>query len=412
MPNTKKQARSEAERLRFTKTALQALASPEKGRKYIYDTVAEGLTVCITSTGRKTFYIYRRVRGRPERLRLGSFPDLSVEQARGVARAIAGDLAKGIDPLAERRKARKMPTLKVVFNQWADLHARTHRRSFKEDERIFGKYMVEFYGTPIDRVTTAKVAVWHGRIGKDHGPIMANRALNLLRTVFNYSPKLGYEGPNPAGRGVTRFVEMSRDRFLQESEMKAFFTALGKMEQPWRDYISLLLFTGQRKSTVAAMRWEDLNIEGSVWKIPRPKNKKLTTIPLTLPALHILGLRRVEREDDCPWVFPSRNGGHLRDARKPWCKLLEDAGLENLHLHDLRRSVGSWQARMGASLVVIGASLGHADLKSTQIYSRLQDSDVRDSMNGAIGAMRKAAGLLEADKTIDVEVSMESKSDE
>ncbi len=403
---------SKPERLRFTKTALQSLACPEKGRKYIYDTVADGLTICVTSTGRKTFYIYRRVRGRPERLRLGSFPDLSVEQARGIARAIAGDLAKGIDPVAERRKAHKTPTLKAVFDQWADLHARVHRRSFKEDERVFGKYLVEFHGTPMNRITTAKVAAWHGRIGKDHGPIMANRALNLLRTIFNYSPKLGYEGPNPAGKGVTRFVEMSRDRFLQESEMRAFFTALGKVEQPWRDYISLLLFTGQRKSTVAAMAWADLNMEGNVWKIPRPKNKKLTTIPLTLPALNILATRRVERVGGCPWVFPSRNGGHLKDARKPWCRLLEDASLENLHLHDLRRSVGSWQARMGASLVVIGASLGHADLKSTQIYAHLQDNDVRDSMNGAIGAMQRAGGLLETDdKTIDVD-SAEGASDE
>jgi integrase len=379
--------------------------------------MAGGLAICITSTGRKTFYIYRRVRGRPERLRLGSFPDLSVEQARGIARAIAGDLAKGDDPIAERRKARKTPTLKTVFDQWADIHARVHRRSFPEDERIFGKYMVEFHGVPLNRISTAKVAIWHGRLGKEHGPIMANRALNLLRTVFNYSPKLGYDGPNPAGKGVTRFTEMSRDRFLQKSEMQAFFTALGKAEQPWRDYIALLLFTGQRKSTVAAMRWENLDMEGNVWKIPKPKNNRLTTIPLTAPAIYILESRSLDREADCPWVFPSRNGGHLKDARKPWCKLLEDAGLKNLHLHDLRRSLGSWQATQGAGLAIIGASLGHADLKSTQIYSRVEQTAVRDSMSKAVDAMLEFGGvdgrlLLETDgKTIDVEPTAEGGND-
>ncbi len=404
--------RAEEKEFSFTQKRIEMLPRPELGRAEYRDKNTAGLTLRVTPRGKKTFCFFRRANGRLTRLSLGVFPEMSVSAARDRTIEIQNDVHKGVDVVAERQKVRKVPTLKAVFDQWADLHARVHRRSFKEDDRIFGKYLVTFHGTPMNRITTAKVAAWHGRLGKDHGPIMANRALNLLRTVFNYSPKLGYEGPNPAGKGVTRFTEMSRDRFLQESEMRAFFTALGKVEQPWRDYISLLLFTGQRKSTVAAMQWEDLNMEGSVWKIPRPKNKKLTTIPLTLPALSILETRRVERTDDCPWVFPSRNGGHLKDARKPWCKLLDDAGLEDLHLHDLRRSVGSWQARMGASLVVIGASLGHADLKSTQIYAHLQDNDVRDSMNGAIGAMRKAAGLLEADgETIDVAPSVEGGND-
>ena len=65
----------------------------------------------------------------------------------------------------------------------------------------------------------------------------------------------------------------------------------------------------------------------------------------------------------------------------------------NLHMHDLRRTQGSWQAAMGISLAIIGKSLGHADLKSTQVYSRLQLDPVKDAVSRASGAMVEAAGV-------------------
>ena len=378
--------RGTPERLRFTKTTVAAMQCPAMGRRYVYDTVTSGLTICLSSTGKRTWYVYRRVRGRPERLRLGAFPDLTVDQARDIAKAIVGDIAQGLDPVAERRKNRKIPTLKNVFDQWSEIHAKVHRRTYKEDERVFEKYLEPFHGTPIDRITQTAAAAWHGKVGREHGPVMANRAVGLLRTLFNFSPKLGYDGPNPT-RGVRRFTENSRDRFLQPREMKAFFAALSKQPQPWRDYIGLLLFTGQRKSSVSSMRWDDLDLDSCLWRIPRPKNDRPTIIPLTPPAVNILAARKMLNPDGCLWVFPSRNGGHLKDARKPWVELLKDAGIDDLHLHDLRRSVGSWQAALGSSLAIIGASLGHADLKSTQIYSRIQVDTVRQSMGGAIEAM-------------------------
>jgi hypothetical protein len=70
---------------------------------------------------------------------------------------------------------------------------------------------------------------------------------------------------------------------------------------------------------------------------------------------------------------------------------LKSAGIDNLHMHDLRRTQGSWQAAMGISLAIIGKSLGHADLKSTQIYSRLQLDPVKDAVSRASGAMMEAA---------------------
>ena len=372
----------------FSKARLQALEPPVKSRVYYRDSKTPSLTLCVTPAGSKTFYVYRKIHGRPERIRLGTFKEMTVEQARTAARALVGHIAKGGDPVAERERARAMATLAGLFERWGELHASIHRRTWGEDQRVFRKYLTPFHGRRLNRIAPVEVAGWHGDVGEQHGPIQANRALTLLSTLYNFSPKLGYDGPNPC-RGIRRFREQSRDRFLQPAEIKRFFAAVVDQPQPWQDFFVLLLFTGARRSSLLAMAWRDIDLDGQTWRIPRPKNSTPTTIPLTPPAMRILENRSPSRGDS-PWVFPGRVG-HIKDGRHVWVRLLAEAGIEDLHVHDLRRSLASWQAALGSSLAVIGASLGHLDLRSTQVYSRLQLGTVRESMDKATDAMLEAA---------------------
>ena len=114
-------------------------------------------------------------------------------------------------------------------------------------------------------------------------------------------------------------------------------------------------------------------------------------LPLTDQALKILK-RRFGHPSG--FIFPGPGkSGHLEDPKATWKRVLELAGLSDLRLHDLRRTFGSWQAAMGASLPVIGRSLGHRNLSATAIYSRLHLDPVRLSVNGAVTAMMKASKL-------------------
>ena len=248
------------------------------------------------------------------------------------------------------------------------------------------------------------------------------------------SAAVGYTGPNPA-IGVQNFAERSRERFLLPAEMKAFFTALAAEDPYWQAFFLLCLFTGSRRGNVAAMEWPEIDLENAVWHIPgsKTKNKRPTTISLCAPALAILKTRH-EQRNGSPYVFPAFKGdGHLSDPRKSWDRILTamrtcpkcsqvvgqgelidpkawkkvdrkyrcpecKADLPavpetDLHMHDLRRTQGSWQAAMGISLAIIGKSLGHADLKSTQVYSRLQLDPVKAAVAGASVAMIEAAGI-------------------
>ena len=91
-------------------------------------------------------------------------------------------------------------------------------------------------------------------------------------------------------------------------------------------------------------------------------------------------------------MFPSHGKtGHLAEPKKGWKRILKNAKLDDLRLHDLRRTMGSWQARTGSSLQIIGKTLGHKSVATTSIYARLDVDPVRESMERAVTAMRKSS---------------------
>ena len=99
--------------------------------------------------------------------------------------------------------------------------------------------------------------------------------------------------------------------------------------------------------------------------------------------------KKINHSKNSDWVLPSvrSKSGHLEDPKRPWHELLRRAGIENLRLHDLRRTMGSYQAISGASLHIIGKSLGHKSASATQVYARLSADPIRESMQKATDKM-------------------------
>jgi integrase len=367
------------------------LKPPARGRVYVYDAVQAGLAVCITQAGSKTFYRTGRINGRAERVRLGTFPDKSIESARKEAQKVAGEAAAGGTP---RRASRHTATVQDLFNYWR-VYARAFKKSWRSDDWQFKTYFGPLKNRRITDIKTADVAEWHHAIGEKCGHISANRARALLCAMFNKSHELGYELLNPC-RGVRRFREETRDRYLTPDEVPRFFAALGEVPDPAvRDFLWLALLTGARKSNVLGMRWDQLTVEG-VWRIPSTKSGKVVLLPLVDTAQNILRARR-EAAGNSPWVFPARTiSGHLGSVNKPWRRLCKRAGLGDLRIHDLRRTLGSWQAAMGVSELVIGKSLGHAaGSRATSVYARLGLEPVRRAVEGATNALLAAGNVKE-----------------
>ncbi len=387
-------------KLNFTKAALLKAPAPLKGKlNYYKDTREPGLELIASSGGSKTFYLYRKINGKAERIKLGRFPDMSVENARKAAQRNKGLIASGINPNEERRRIRDEHSFKELFKEYMERYSKVHKKSWLYDEREVNKHLSHWFKRKISSITKDEVSRLHAKIGKDSGIYQANRILERIRGIFNKAIEWGWHGQNPA-TGIKKFKEQSRDRFLSSEEMPRFFKALEQEENKTaRDFFKVLLLTGVRKSNALTMRWEQVCFKEKTWRIPETKNGDPLTIPLNDYIVDLLkdrmeiSLNDPLKKSGNPWVFKGDGkAGHLNDPKKAWRRILKNADLKDLRMHDLRRTFGSWQAALGANGYIIGKSLGHKSQQATAIYARLNLDPVRASTNKAVDAMLLKAG--------------------
>lgn len=391
----------------FTKPQLEALAEPAPGERVIYHDThknAAGLQLRVTSNS-KTFFIQKRVDGKPERVTIGKFPDYSIENARKEAARLSALIAEGINPNTDARALKTETTLQDLFDEFLK-HRRNKRGAFLSEKTKrsyrydFGLYLGKWSKRKLSQFKDTDFGKLHAEIGKEH-PTTANRVIALASSLFGYAAeKKLFKGANPA-HGIKKFHETKRDRFLQSDELPAFFSALA--EEPndtLRDYFFISLLTGARRSNVQEMQWRQINFDRAEWRIPTTKNGEPQTVTLSAEALEIL---RNRKGCDAVWVFPGTGAtGHLVEPKKAWRRVLDRAGIDDLRIHDLRRTLGSWQAKTGASLAIVGKSLNHKSPSTTAIYARLDLDPVRESVDRATGAILAAAGVKPVGEVVEI----------
>jgi integrase len=351
-----------------------------------WDDKVTGLGLRIYPTGRKAFILsYRTPTGRSRMMTLGAYGVLTLDNARERARKELVKVMDGGDPLADRQTASSAETFKKFAGVWLERHAKPHRRSWKEDKRRLDNKIVPVLGhLAVKDVKRSDVGALHSSIGKD-APIEANRVLELVRAMLFKAEAWGYlpEGtPNPAAK-VKRFKERKRDRFVTPAEMPRLVEKINAEPNIYvRAALMLYLLTGLRKNELLRAKWAEVDLDARTWTIPKTKQDEPHTVPLSAPAVAILeGLPRLSGN---PHVFPGhKRGTHLVNIAKNWRNVRVAAECEDVTLHDLRRTVGSWMASSGVSLAIVGQVLGHApgDVAATAIYARLQQASARKALD-------------------------------
>jgi integrase len=431
-------------KLNFTQSNLAQLPVP-KARTYYGDTGQRALFVAVLPSGQKSFYVVRKVDGKTVRVLLGRFdpslpnsreipadadplalvgnvPALNVKMARALAAAVNLQLDRGQNPATEKRAARKAAaaelTLRDAFERYYADHLIPHgKRTAEALREDFARYLgtvppgqkkprgrektkapgaVDWERRKLSSIQPVEVRRMMTSLKDGVGARTANKAFILLRAIYHKMREWRlYAGENPCD-GIPKFPERERARFLRADELPAFFAALAKCEhEAFRHFVLLSLATGARKSNVLGMRWADLDLTHHLWTIPGEVSKSgdPLTIPLTAAALEVLTARQGNGSE---WVFPAQSAcGHMTDPAKQWRALVQAAGLKDLHLHDLRRSLGSWAAMQGASLTIIGRALGHRSHEATHIYARLHTDPVLEAMERAQAAMFAHGGVTE-----------------
>jgi site-specific recombinase XerD len=420
----------------FTKTNIDNLPPTINSKCVFYkDTQLKGLTLAVQRGGAKSFYLYKKINGRPERLFIGKYPDLSVENARKLGSIKLGLIAQGINPADEKRKEKHETTLGQLFHQYMNRDRKLHKKSWQYDEREIPKFFNHWFRRKLKDIKRSEIQKLHDHLFETVGRYQANRCLERLRAMYNKAIEWGWEGANPTN-GIKKFKEKSRDRFVQPSEMPYLLQSISEeVNEIIRDFIWLLLLTGARKTNTLMMRFEQIEWELNLWRIPETKNGDSQTITLTDRAVEILKARHQSAMS--PWVFPQDDdpAKHMVKHDRGWKRILERAtvamwlqhshvkdwvhnkllsyvsfynsvsqhkrllceaskenltlpvGLMDIRLHDLRRTFGSYQALTGASLQIIGKSLGHKSIQATQIYARLNLDAVKRSIDCATEAM-------------------------
>lgn len=372
---------------KFTNSEIHALPPAPKGKRVDYDDPkTPGLSLRVTDAGAKTFSFRLRAKGarNPSRVTIGKHPAVSVDQARKEAARIRVQFIEGTDPAAIKRAIKGEPTFSELFERYLKDKTRSEN-TITSYRTTVDKHLKTILQLRVSEVTRDKLRSL--RISSD---AQNNRIRAIISGVFNWANAEGIIDQDNPAKVIKRRKMISRDRFLQPHEIEKFLKALESNNLA--DFFLLCLFTGARRGNVQEMKWSDLDLINCLWRKPTTKNGEPHVVPLMPEAVNLLkgreGLHPV-------YVFPGRCNrktgvvGHLKNPQRSWEKLRKDSGIPDLDMHDLRRTLGSWQTIDGASLTVVGATLGHKSPAATQVYARLNLDPVRKSMKKALKKLKQ-----------------------
>jgi integrase len=413
-------------------TALGVEAwKPAKDRQEILD--RDGLYFIVQASGVKSWALrYRRkTDGRSIKHTIGSYPMLSLKDARSKATELRAEIERGADPHGDKVVARRRATevddsFEVVVRRYIADMQRRQKRSWEWYARLLG---LAPNGTPdtlaiirdgstdqrgrrrislVDRwgarrigdVTDADIIDALDRVSA-HAPILANRLHAVLSALFGWAKGKRLVASNPCTDLDRPAEEHSRDRVLNDKELRKVWLAAGELGHPYAGIVRLLILTGQRRNEIADLRWSEIDLEERALHLPaaRTKNARAHDVPLSAQALAIVaGLPRLV---DADFVFTIKRKPITGFSRMKE-KLDAATGVADWTLHDLRRTVASGLQRLGVRLEVTEAVLNHRSGSTAGIVGVYQRHDYAAEKHDALQRWADHVDALVSGKTAKV----------
>lgn len=374
-------------KFRFTQRAIDALPphpanSASKSSEYS-DAEVIGLRLLVNKQGRKFFYFRFTFNSQKRVVKVGEYPALTIPEARKKALEMRADIDAGIDPSVERDRIRGMPTFKdFALNDYMEW-AKGTKRSWQADLSKFNNHLIPKFGDRrLTEITMRDIQMYHAQVKQSHCASTANRHLSVISKLYKCAMQWGVLERNPCA-GVKKFQENNaRQRFLSPDEIRRLYKAMDAMNGRSAMTIAalkFLLLTGARRNEALTARWENVDLERGIWKIPLTKNGRTHHVMLSDEAKELLA--KLPKEEGSPWVFPGRNPAkHVVDPRKCLDQLMDAAGIERIRIHDLRHTFASLCAQSGHDLYIIKEALNHSDIAVTQRYAHLSAQNLKNAV--------------------------------
>lgn len=260
---------------------IKSLSTPKTKHKIYWDDRLTGLGFRITNNNAKSFVLRYVINGRERKYTIGGYPELSTTAAREMANQLKGDIARGHDPLEIRQRNYDIPTFKTLAEEYIKLSEKSKRAKTVIDYKsMLKKYLIPKFGNlKVSAISKKDVTNLH--LSLKETPYRANRILQLLSSIFNCAITWEWISNNPV-KGIKKFSEDRRERYLSDEEIKKLFETLNKTPDPNANIIKLILLTGSRKTEILSARWQDFDLENNIWIKPASltKQNKTSYVPL------------------------------------------------------------------------------------------------------------------------------------
>jgi integrase len=375
----------------FTARALEALKPTPNAQIDYFDKSLPGFHLRISPRGRKTFGVMYRHAGRVRRMTFGTFPPLTLADAREKAKEELRKAAKGEDPATQKAEEREADSFRLLADDYLNRYAKLKKKSWKEDNRIIDKKLNPAIGNiTAKRITRAQIRELLDGIAAT-APIEANRVLATVRKIYNWALSQDLVESNPCHGISAPGVEHQRDRVFSEDEIKKLWKEFDAETVGMGATFKLRLITAQRGGEVFSVEWKDLDLENAWWTIPgeKAKNGLAHRVPLTPAAIRIFKDLKEKQmgsktRKESPWVFPARQGtGHLTTCQKSVEEIRDRSGIKDFTAHDLRRTAASMMTGMGIPRLTVSKILNHVEPGVTAVYDRHSyDKEKREALEG------------------------------
>lgn len=378
--------------MRLTKAAVKDLGATGKAEFY-WDEEVPGFGLRVAPGGTKAFVVQYRDGHTTKRRTIGGVEMIALDRARNVARDMLAAVRLG-EVIPERKTAGpKFGDVLDDFLRYADAK-KAPRTAADYRDRASRHIRPTFGEKALKAIKRSEIERWHEE--RSSTPRTANYALAIMVAVFSYAVRMKIiaDAEHPA-RGIEKFGENKRTRYLDLDELAEFGKALATLEaerkvSPWAAAaLRLLVLTGARSGEILSLRWSFVDVPGAALRLPTSKTGAKT---IKLSGAAVTVLQSIPRVDGVEWVIAGRRHGEaMTSLQRPFGAVCEKAGIVGLRVHDLRHSAASIATSAGVGLAVVGALLGQSQAWTTQRYSHVHD----DAERGAAEAIAaKAAPLL------------------
>jgi integrase len=388
--------------MKLTKTAIDKLPAPKDAPALHRDDELKGFGVKVFTSGIKTFFLEKRVGGKVKRITIGRYGELTCEQARRQAVKLAGEIASGGDPVADKaRRKLEGTTLRQAVTDYKARRSLKPQTLFDID-RCMTECLADWLDKPLAAITGDMAVKRHREHGRDRSEARANLALRYLRAIFNFAqaeyttadgePVIAANPVRKLSQTKSWFRVDRRSTVIKPTEIGAWVNAvLGLPGPDIRDYLQLVVLTGLRRQEALNLAWADVDLSAKTLTARGTKNRRDHTLPLSDYLLDMLTRRKAASASG--YVFADNQGRRISNFRYAQAAVEKACGV-SFCIHDLRRTYATVAESLDIPAYALKALLNHADGSDvTAGYIIVTAERLRAPMQKITDFVLKAAGI-------------------